>query len=55
MPTDFEEHYDHWREEVADYTTDELHDEQDRLVPPGLTIEEHAKRDAIIAELDARQ
>jgi hypothetical protein len=58
-PTDFENYFDRWRDEVTDFTTDELKDELDHLGrkkthSSALTVEELAKEDAIIAELNAR-
>lgn len=56
MASEYEERYDRYREESADWTTDELMDQRDKLrdAKPHLTTKQAAKLDAILDELDDR-
>jgi hypothetical protein len=56
MATDYEHYYDHWRDEVADYSTSELVEEIERLEArePHLSTDQLAKEDAIFDELEER-
>lgn len=56
MPSKFDEAYSHYKEEVADYTDDELKDERDHVNNKitSLDIAEQAKLHAIAGELAKR-
>lgn len=56
-PTTYEEAFDRWRDEAADYTTDELIDELQRLIdenPSPRDAETNGKMDAIYNVLKTR-
>ena len=50
----YEEAYDQFRDQVADFTTEELHESLGRLNRTEQSTQAEAERDAVIEELETR-